>query len=53
MRDPVFTFRIPPATVQALDEVANARGTSRSDLVREAIALVLEQHHAEHRQDAA
>lgn len=42
--DPLLNFRCPLSTVAELDRIAHARGITRSELVREAVALVLEQH---------
>ena len=40
----VVTFKIEPATLEALDKLASLLGLSRSELIREAIEKLLEEY---------
>jgi predicted transcriptional regulator len=40
----MLTLRVPPELVEALDAATLARGGSRSRLIREALAMVVDPH---------
>lgn len=46
MSTPLLNARVAPELVAELDTIAAERGVNRSDLVREAIAQLLEAHQA-------
>lgn len=53
MRDPLLNFRLPPELTAELDRVAAARGVTRSAIMREAVAYIIEQHQPEQQETAA
>ena len=40
----IVTFKVDPPTLEALDKLASSLGVSRSDLIRKAIEMLLDEY---------